>query len=420
MPRDTESIKHPLHTNPAEAISWGGFQRGGIWNIYPNSIGVPAGRRRGRFATMESLKKVQSRYWAKGIPLGMELELELPSSLQPESCYCGLSCDECYNNNHGECEDGSCEAYAGGRYRYYRDYVPVKDVLEIVGKRVQDGMKNYAHRVNNDWFHYTNPITAKGDGSLVNGVEFNLLPFTRSAFTKYAASVWQDIGYDKFEGFHTDTAGLHIHMPKSAFTDPELFMWLLLMENLSQVVENGKSFLDIIAQREPCAYNARNVSSSIDQLRNAVGNRRWFQGRHNQINFNGHGNTIEVRMFKSVQQPERLIKNYAFLDMSWRYVHLLSDFVNDEKYSQALQFLSNTDMFAHYLTNPNAKGYTEELSKFIKRRWKRVSTAYQYDGDALTALRDLNENFQSRNWEVLEEHARQENNTQTNEEVNDG
>ena len=192
------------------------------------------------------------------------------------------------------------------------------------------------------------------------------------------------------------------------------------MENLSQVVENGKSFLDIIAQREPCAYNARNVSSSIDQLRNAVGNRRWFQGRHNQINFNGHGNTIEVRMFKSVQQPERLIKNYAFLDMSWRYVHLLSDFVNDEKYSQALQFLSNTDMFAHYLTNPNAKGYTEELSKFIKRRWKRVSTAYQYDGDALTALRDLNENFQSRNWEVLEEHARQENNTQQTMEVNYG
>ena len=110
MPRDTESIKHPLHTNPAEAISWGGFQRGGIWNIYPNSIGVPAGRRRGRFATMESLKKVQSRYWAKGIPLGMELELELPSSMQPESCYCGLSCDECSNNNQGEFEEGTCDA----------------------------------------------------------------------------------------------------------------------------------------------------------------------------------------------------------------------------------------------------------------------------------------------------------------------
>ena len=93
MPRDTQSIKHPLHTNPAEAISYGGFSRGGIWNIYPNSIGVPAGRRRGRFATMESLKKVQSRYWAKGIPLGMELELELPSNMSSPSCYCGLDCD---------------------------------------------------------------------------------------------------------------------------------------------------------------------------------------------------------------------------------------------------------------------------------------------------------------------------------------
>ena len=154
-------------------------------------------------------------------------------------------------------------------------------------------------------------------------------------------------------------------------------------------------------------------------MRRAVGERRWYQSRGSQINFNGHGNTIEVRMFKSVQQPERLIKNYAFLDMSWRYVHLLSDFINDEKYSQALQFLSNTDMFAAYLTNPNAKGYSEELSKFIRKRWKRVSTAYQYDGDALTALRDLNENFQSRHWEVIEANARQDNNTQDTEEVTD-
>ena len=413
MPRDTEDIKHPLHTNPSERVSYGGFGRGSIWNIYPNSIGVPAGRNRGRYKTMESLDKVQKRYWAKGIPMGMELELELPEDMSTNPCYCELYCDPCNNNNHGYCTEGECNSYANDGYVYYSDYDKVRESLELVNKRVQTGMKNYAVRNNQDWFHYTTPITAKGDGSLNNGVEFNLQPFTRTAFTKYAASTWQDVGYSAFEGYDTETAGLHIHIPKAAFNDVELFMWLMLMENLSRTEHprNGKSFLSIIGQREPCSYNSLNSTSTIEQLVNSSNTRRWNQGRGMQINFNGHGNTIELRLFKANQRPERLIKNYAFVDMSWRYVHLLMDFVKDERYSHAMQFINNTDMFAQYLTNPNAKGYTDELSLFIRNRWKSVSNTYSWGGELnpVDALRNLNETFQSRDWE--------DNNIENTEEV---
>tara|TARA_B100000029_G_scaffold105146_1_gene95774 strand:+ start:4699 stop:5949 length:1251 start_codon:yes stop_codon:yes gene_type:complete len=416
MPRNTDDIKHSLHTNPAEAVSYGGFGRGSIWNIYPNSIGVPAGRNRGRFKTMKKLEKVQKRYWKKGIPMGMELELELPSDMSPSPCMCENECEACYENAHGACEFGVCEAYSNDGYVYYQDYDKVREVLQVINKRVQDGMKNYAIKKSQDWFHYTAPITAKGDGSLRNGVEFNLQPFTRTAFTKYAASTWQDVGYSAFEGHDTDTAGLHIHIPKAAFNDVELFMWLMLMENLSQSAHssNGKSLLSIVGQREPCNWNGLNSTSTVTQLLDAVENRRWSQGRGLQINFNGHGNTIELRMFKANQIPERLIKNYAFVDMSWRYVHLLMDFVKDEKYSHVMQFLNNVDMFAQYITNPNAVGYTSELGTFIRKRWKSESNIYSWGGvlNPVDALRSLNENFQSKDWE--------DNTTQDTEEVSHG
>ena len=417
MPRDTQSIRHALHSTPAEApVSYGGL--GTIWNIYPNSIGAPAGRNRGRFSTMESLKKIQKRYWAKGIPMGMELELELPEQYRNDSCICEYSCDECYENDHGNCSHGDCTRDSG-EYLYYRDYQPVADVMKLINKRVQVGMKNFAMKQNNDYFHYTNVISAKGDGSLANGVEFNLQPMTRTAFTKYAASTWQDIGYEHFDGFNTTTAGLHIHLPKAAFNDVELYMWMILMETLGHTNHptNGKSFLSIIGQRTPGRWAGLNSRHRVEELLDAVQNRRNYQGRGNQVNFNGHGNTIELRLFKAQQKPQRLIKNFAFVDMTWRYVHLLMDFVEDEKYSQAMQFLQNADMFMGYIMNPNAKGYNEDLARFVRKRWKRTNgstlafTEHVFDG-----LKEVNERFQSRDWEVTDT---EDNNSNTEEVSNE-
>lgn len=397
MPRDTESIRHPFHINITETARWGGLGRD-IWNIYPNSIGVPAGRNRGRFASKDALKKVQDRYWKKGLPMGMELELELPTSLRPVDCVCDNICIECADNNHSHCSEGRCEAYANEGYIYMRDYEPVKEVMDLINKRVIDGMKNFALRNGQDYYQWTPVLSAKGDGSLTNGVEFNFQPFTTNAFKRYAASTFQDIGYTKFQRM-APSAGIHIHIPKAAFSDVELYMWLLLMQACShQPGTNGLSFLSTIGQREPNQYCGQTPMREAEKLYNAVQTRRWNGGKFSEVNFNGHGNTVELRVFASNQMPERLIKNMSFVEQSWRYVHLLMDFVNDEKYSQALQFLGDVNMFAGFLRNPNMKGYSEELATFIKRRWKaprEVNKLYTGADPALAYLITLNEHYQA-------------------------
>lgn len=369
MPRDTESIRHPLHERITETTLWGGFRGRDVWNVYPNSFGVPAGRNRGRFADKQALLRVQERYWKKGLPMGMELELELPSQY-----------------DHG-----------GDNYVYMRDYEPVKEVMELVNKKVIDGMRNFALRNGQDWYHWSHTVSAKGDGSLHNGVEFNFQPFTTNAFKKYAASTFQDIGYTKFQRM-ADNAGIHIHIPKAAFSDVELYMWLLLIQSLNSAKHtNGSTFIETIGQRGTRTYSHDNDLLTGDRLYNAVINRRWSQGKYRQINFNGHGNTMEFRIFASNQMPERLIKNMAFAEHTWRYVHLLMDFINDEKYTQALQFLADANMFAGYIRNPNMKGHNDELASFVKRRWKPSSTnGWQFDDTVLPNLVRLNEQFQ--NW----------------------
>lgn len=344
MPRNTDSILYSLDTNPSSELSYGGFSRGGIWNIYPNTIGVPAGRNRGRFSTKQSLDNVQERYWNKGLPMGMELELELP--------------------------EGD---------NYYRQNDSVTEVMSLINKRLEEGMKHFAMRKGRDEYRYVTPVSAKGDGSLRNGVEFNFQPMTTTAFRKYVATAFQDVGYSKFIGYNAPRAGIHIHIPKAAFSDVELYMYCILWHTLIKSNSNGKSFSEMIGQRAFNQYNGErlpfvhgmNTAPVGDKYYRVATDRASAAGKFNAFNYAGHGNTVEIRAFQSTQSPNRLIKNMAFVDNSWRYVHLLMDMVNDGNYYGALQFLMNADMFAGYLTNPNMKGFNQHLAKFVRVHWRR-------------------------------------------------
>ena len=83
-------------------------------------------------------------------------------------------------------------------------------------------------------------------------------PFTTNAFKKYAASTFQDIGYTKFQRM-AENAGIHIHIPKAAFSDVELYMWLLLIQSLNSAKHtNGKTFIETIGQRGTRTYSHDN------------------------------------------------------------------------------------------------------------------------------------------------------------------
>ena len=56
MPRDTESIRHPLHERITETTLWV-VSVAGMYGMYI-PIFVPAGRNRGRFADKQALLRV--------------------------------------------------------------------------------------------------------------------------------------------------------------------------------------------------------------------------------------------------------------------------------------------------------------------------------------------------------------------------
>ena len=66
---------------------------------------------------------------------------------------------------------------------YYRQNDSVIEVMSLINKRLEEGMKHFAMRKGRDEYRYVTPVSAKGDGSLRNGVEFNFQPMTCLLYT---------------------------------------------------------------------------------------------------------------------------------------------------------------------------------------------------------------------------------------------
>ena len=131
----------------------------------------------------------------------------------------------------------------------------------------------------------------------------------------------------------------------------------------------GTTFIETIGQRGTGTYSGDNDLLTGDRLYNAAINRRWSQ-RQSIDRLTSMVTAIPWSLESLLlnQMPERLIKNmdrFAF-EHTWRYVHLLMDFINDEKYTQALLFLARWQyMLAGYIRNPNmAEGHNDELCFF--------------------------------------------------------
>jgi len=199
-------------------------------------------------------------------------------------------------------------------------------------------------------------------------------------------------------------------MPKAAFTDAELYLFLVLWRTFELYVDDdGKPFLEIICQRSEnqwCHYNVPfdRESDREDLIEGKLGKifydvikngRRSHANRYSALNLNGHGTTMEVRAFNSNLRADRLIKNMAFLDACWRYVHLLSDLLNEGRYKQALQYVTNLHSFVGYCKNPLRKGFNEELARFLDSNWDDSDSHKQqsliYGTDLLPYLIQINE-----------------------------
>ena len=387
MPRNIQDIVFDIDTKPEDinGLRWPSSDRN-VWVIHKNTVAVPAGTRRGKCRTKQATKNIQARYWETGIPLGLELELEMQGE---GDCYGSDCCDDCYEGYCCGCNEGNC-----------LDSYEVSEILHKTREHVYEHMRAFAIRKGRTSYRYANPIIAKGDGSLSNGVEFNYQPMTVEAFRPLANIVEDNRG--ELYGYR-GSSGIHIHVPKSAFTDAELYLWMILWDTFQQYVNNqGISFLSVIAQREPnnwCRYTTPYYGDKADtksgDFVNAIkADRKSHSQRYSALNLNGHGTTMEIRAFNSNTIADRLIKNMAFVDATWRYIHLLKDWLDEGRYKQALQFATDIHGFVSYCKNPNRKGFNQELATFLERRWNDSESQFNqtidYDLDSLSNLIQLN------------------------------
>jgi len=393
MPRSTENIRHDIDETPDSLSSVRSSH--GVFVVHKNTIALPAGRRNGKCSTEQATKNIQKRYWETGIPMGMELEAEYDGG------ECNCSCDYCYDADHNYC-DYDCD------YGSIHEWGPVQDIITKSNEYLYKHMRDFAISKGRETYPYINPIIAKYDGSLNCGVEFNFQPMTVESFRPFAQIVEDNAG--GLSGYWNDSAGIHIHMPKAAFTDAELYLFLVLWRTFELYVDDdGKPFLEIICQRSAnqwCHYNVPfDRESDRDDLHagklgkifyDVIKNGRRSQaGRYSALNLNGHGTTMEVRAFNSNLRADRLIKNMAFLDACWRYVHLLSDLLNEGRYKEALQYVTNLHSFVGYCKNPVRKGFNEELARFLDSHWDDSDSHKEqsliYGTDLLPYLIQLNE-----------------------------
>ena len=387
MPRNIQDIVFDIDTKPEDinGLRWPSSDRN-VWVIHKNTVAVPAGTRRGKCRTKQATKNIQARYWETGIPLGLELELEMQGE---GDCYGSDCCDDCYEGYCCGCNEGNC-----------LDSYEVSEILHKTREHVYEHMRAFAIRKGRTSYRYANPIIAKGDGSLSNGVEFNYQPMTVEAFRPLANIVEDNRG--ELYGYR-GSSGIHIHVPKSAFTDAELYLWMILWDTFQQYVNNqGISFLSVIAQREPnnwCRYTTPYYGDKADtksgDFVNAIkADRKSHSQRYSALNLNGHGTTMEIRAFNSNTIADRLIKNMAFVDATWRYIHLLKDWLDEGRYKQALQFATDIHGFVSYCKNPNRKGFNPELARFLENRWNDSESQFNqeidYDLESLSNLIQLN------------------------------
>jgi len=214
-----------------------------------------------------------------------------------------------------------------------------------------------AHHLNwRDRTNYGRFFWYKPDSSLNYGVEIVSHPAS--------LAYWHE-NYDKlviyttelqkyFKGFHTSSAGGHVHISRDSFTP--LHIWKFVMFHNA-----NKELIVRVAQRiENHWWSFERDDSYNELLARSLkkdGDRYTF-GRYRAVNMHNE-KTIELRYFKSNISATRILKNIEFAHAVWAHTRDMPAWK-----------ISNTNEFLVWLYN-NRKAYPH-LYTFLKEVYKRT------------------------------------------------
>ena len=159
----------------------------------------------------------------------------------------------------------------------------------------------------------------KGDGSLSHGFEMVTAPCTleyhREQIDKlFDSQVLQDDeGVSYVKGWHTDTAGMHIHLDRRMLTPIQLGKLLVFINN-----DWNRPFIEKIAGRSETFKEDSNTTSYAVMREKKItdGGQRNYN-KYEAVNV-AHSNTIELRIFRSNLTKDGILRalefSYALVD----------------------------------------------------------------------------------------------------------
>ena len=155
-----------------------------------------------------------------------------------------------------------------------------------------------------------------------------------------------DIKTYNCEAFRTNTCGMHIHISKTAFNSSHLYRFL-------SMIYNNQGFSKFISERTDLTniqtYSSYTPFDDLKKMSKEMSNPHSREARHRAVNLSCP-NTVEVRIFKSTLEYERIMKNIE-------YCHSLYDFTKNNEQITVPNYIS-------YVAEN--KSYFPNLHSFIK------------------------------------------------------
>jgi len=168
-------------------------------------------------------------------------------------------------------------------------------------------------------------VIAKYDGSLDDGAEFVSQPMTIAA---HKAFNWSALRGKGFFAWEASTCGIHVHVPKSFFTNKQL--WIFLKLHQSFITEaNNRELLRWIAGRGHAHYAKWEMPfyDSVEPSRSllAVACSRYSSGtdRYTMINL-ANKYSIELRYFQGNINIDGIMSRLEFIQAMYDFSVVVS------------------------------------------------------------------------------------------------
>lgn len=258
---------------------------------------------------------------------------DFPSSIICESCHDhGTSwcehCDTTYDNNHwscpNDCDRGDNDRLNGYGYKPYPVFHDVDGQVSPVRGTVYMGVELEMEAMNGSTPNEGAYIIegqlgtfayCKEDASLQYGLEMVTHPMTLEYAQNRDWSVLSSLRQQGFRSWDTTTAGMHIHVARTAFDGTSH------LYRFTQLVLKNEPACTTFAGRQNDTYASFRDGYQPGFLAKVIKGREY--GSRGAVNLQ-NGATVEVRMFRGSLKKKRLLANLEFVHAAVEYTRVLT------------------------------------------------------------------------------------------------